>query len=82
MLAIRPERAKLLPEKPADGFARRGTIRHVLYLGATLEYHLDFESGERGVVEAPNDGNAPRFAAGEAAWFTAPAKSCLEMPAR
>jgi ABC-type Fe3+/spermidine/putrescine transport system ATPase subunit len=78
-LAIRPERAKLLREKPADGFARFGTVRHVLYLGATLEYHLDFEAGERGVVEAPNDGNAPKFQAGERAWFSAPAEDCLQM---
>ena len=79
MLAIRPERAKLLLEKSADGFARRGTVRHVLYLGATLEYHLDFEVGERGVVEAPNDGGAPKFQAGEAVWFSAPPESCLQM---
>lgn len=82
VVAIRPERASLSDEKPASGFARRATVRHVLYLGATLEYHLDFEGGQRGLVEAPNDGNAPRFAAGQAAWFTAPPESCLEMPAR
>jgi putative spermidine/putrescine transport system ATP-binding protein len=82
LLAIRPERAKLMPEKLTDGFSARATVRHVLYLGATLEYHVEFEGGQRGLVEAPNDGNAPRFTAGEAAWFTAPAESCLEMPAR
>jgi ABC-type Fe3+/spermidine/putrescine transport system ATPase subunit len=82
VLAIRPERARLTSEKPSDGFAARCTVRHVLYLGATLEYHLDLEGGQRGLVEMPNDGNAPRVAAGQAAWFTAPAESCLEMPAR
>jgi hypothetical protein len=54
-------------------------VRHVLYLGATLEYHLDFEAGERGLVEAPNDGNAPRFQAGERAWFSALSQDCLQM---
>ena len=82
VLAIRPERATLTREEPADGFARRGTVRNVLYLGATLEYHLDFEGGERGVVQAPNDGNAPRCVAGDSAWLSAPVKSCFVMPAR
>ena len=54
----------------------------MLYLGATLEYHLTLDGGERALVEAPNDGNAPRFAAGDAAWFTASRESCYEMPAR
>jgi hypothetical protein len=54
-------------------------VRHVLYLGATLEYHLDFEAGERGVVEAPNDGGGPKFQAGERVWFSASPESCLEM---
>ncbi|HEV3010510.1 MAG TPA: TOBE domain-containing protein, partial [Burkholderiales bacterium] len=78
VLAIRPERAKLSLEKPPDGFARRGTVRHVLYLGATLEYHLDLE-GERALVEAPNHGGPPKFRAGEAVWFSAPPESCLQM---
>jgi putative spermidine/putrescine transport system ATP-binding protein len=82
LLAIRPERAKLMPEKPADGFSERATVRHVLYLGATLEYHLNLDNGERALVETPNDAGAPRYAADEAVWFTAPAESCLEMPAR
>ena len=82
LLAIRPERAKLMPEKPSHGFAERATVRQVLYLGATLEYHLALDSGERALVEAPNDGNAPHFAAGETGWFTASAESCLEMLAR
>ena len=78
VLAIRPERAQLALEKPGSGFARRGTVRHVLYLGATLEYHLDLE-GERALVEAPNHGGAPKFRAGDAVWFSAPPESCLEM---
>ena len=82
LIAIRPERAKLAKEKPADGFARPGKVRQLLYLGATLEYHLTLEGGERGLVEAPNDGNAPRFAAGDAVWFTASRESCFEMPQR
>jgi len=55
---------------------------NVLYLGATLEYHLQFDDGERGLVEAPNDGNAPRFVAGAPAWFTAMSENCFEMPVR
>ncbi|HEY3077712.1 MAG TPA: ABC transporter ATP-binding protein, partial [Burkholderiales bacterium] len=82
LIAIRPERAKLSKEKPIDGFARPGKVKQVLYLGATREYHLTFDGGERGLVEAPNDGNAPRFSAGDAVWFTAPRESCFEMPAR
>ena len=58
-VAIRPERARLSREQPSSGFARQGTVRNVLYLGATLEYHLDLQ-GERALVEAPNDGAGPR----------------------
>jgi len=77
-IAIRPERAKLSREKPSEAFSRRGTVRNVLYLGATLEYHLDLE-GEKGLVEAPNAGGTPPFKAGDAVWFSAPPESCLKM---
>ena len=79
IVAIRPERARLATERPEIGFAVRGAVRHVLYLGATLEYHLTLDSGERALVEAQNDGNAPPFAAGSIVWFTAPAESCFGM---
>ena len=59
-VAVRPERARLLRDKPADGLALRGTLRQVLYLGATREFHVDLDGGERGIVEMPNDGTAPR----------------------
>jgi len=80
-IAIRPERAKLSRQKPASGFVRRGAVRTVLYLGATLEYHLELEGleGERALVEAPNDGGVPEFQAGQAVWFSAPPESCLQM---
>ena len=78
-VAIRPERAQLGRDKPGSGFARPATVRHVLYLGATLEYHLELENGERGLVEAPNLGGAPKFQAGERVWFSASPESCLEM---
>ena len=48
-VAVRPERARLAREKPADGLALRGTVRQVLYLGATREFHLDLDGGERGL---------------------------------
>jgi putative spermidine/putrescine transport system ATP-binding protein len=82
LIAIRPERARLAKYRPADGFARAGKVRQVLYLGAMSEYLLTLDGGERALVEAPNDGNAPRFAAGDAAWFTASRENCFEMPAR
>ena len=78
-IAIRPERARLVKENPNQGFARRGTVKQVLYLGATLEYHLTLDGGERALVETPNDAHAPRFAAGDAVWFTAPRESCYEI---
>ena len=43
-------------DKPANGLALRGTLRQVLYLGATREFHVDLDGGERGIVETPNDG--------------------------
>jgi putative spermidine/putrescine transport system ATP-binding protein len=81
LIAIRPERARLSGHK-RDDFARPGKVRQVLYLGATLEYHLTLEGGERALVEAPNDGTAPPFAAGDAVWFTASRENCFEMPQR
>jgi len=78
-IAIRPERASLSADPPVSGFARSGTVRHVLYLGATLEYHLELENAERGLVEAPNYGGPPKFQAGERVWFSASPESCLEM---
>jgi ABC-type Fe3+/spermidine/putrescine transport system ATPase subunit len=78
-VAIRPERAQLGRDKPSSGFARVATVRHVLYLGATLEYHLELENGERGLVEAPNQGGAPKFQADDRVWFSASPESCLEM---
>jgi ABC-type Fe3+/spermidine/putrescine transport system ATPase subunit len=78
IVAIRPERARLTKEKPDGSFARAGTVKNVLYLGATLEYHLDLQ-GEKALVEAPNDGGSPAFRAGEPVWFSAPPESCLKM---
>jgi putative spermidine/putrescine transport system ATP-binding protein len=81
-LAIRPERARVSVQAPADGFARRGTVKQVLYLGATLEYRLELEGGERAVVEVPNDVAAPRYAAGDVVWFSAAPESCYQIPGR
>jgi ABC-type Fe3+/spermidine/putrescine transport system ATPase subunit len=78
VVAIRPERARLTREQPPSGYARQGRVANVLYLGATLEYHLDL-NGEKGLVEAPNDGGSPAFRAGDAVWFSAPPESCLKM---
>jgi len=81
-LAIRPERARLGAEPTTDGFARRGRVRQVLYLGGALEYRLELEGGERAIVEVPNDGDAVRYAEGAAVWFSAARASCYEIPAR
>jgi putative spermidine/putrescine transport system ATP-binding protein len=81
-VAIRPERAKLAKYQPTDGFTRAGKVSQVLYLGATREYHLALDGGERALVETPNDGGAPRFAAGDAVWFTATQDNCYEIPGR
>ena len=81
LIAIRPQRASLSAHKRGD-FARHGRVSQVLYLGATREYHLALDGGERALVEAPNDGNPPRFVAGDAVWFTASRESCFEMPAK
>jgi ABC-type Fe3+/spermidine/putrescine transport system ATPase subunit len=77
-VAIRPERARLTRDRPSAAFARQGTVRNVLYLGATLEYHLDL-GGEKALVETPNDGTSPAFRTGDAVWFSAPPESCLKM---
>jgi ABC-type Fe3+/spermidine/putrescine transport system ATPase subunit len=81
-VAVRPERSRLSSEKPATGLALRGTVRQVLYLGSTREFHLDLEGGERGIVETPNDGSAVPFAAGASAWLSAGFENCLVLPAQ
>jgi putative spermidine/putrescine transport system ATP-binding protein len=81
-IAVRPERARLVSERPVGGLALRGTVKQVLYLGATREFHLEFEGGERGLVEMPNDGRAASFEPGAQVWFTAPAEACLVLPER
>ena len=81
-LAIRPERARLSLQAPGEGFARRGTVKQVLYLGGALEYRLELEGGERAIVEVPNDGDAVHYAEGAIVWFSAARESCYEIPAR
>jgi len=81
-VAVRPERTHLLRDKPADGLALRGTLRQVLYLGPTREFHVELEGGERGFVEAPNDGAAPPFEPGASVWLAAPFANCRVLPAR
>ena len=78
VVAIRPERARLSRDQPSAAFARQGTVKNVLYLGATLEYHVDL-AGEKALVEAPNDGASPAFRVGDAVWFSASPQSCLKM---
>jgi spermidine/putrescine transport system ATP-binding protein len=75
-VAVRPERARLTPDPPANGLALAGTVRQVFYLGATREFRIDLVGGERGVVETPNDGVGARFACGDAVWLTASFDDC------
>ena len=53
----------------------------MLYLGATREFHVDLDGGERGFVEAPNDGAAPPFATGANVWLAASFANCRVLPA-
>jgi ABC-type Fe3+/spermidine/putrescine transport system ATPase subunit len=75
-IAVRPERAELRIDRPEGGLAIACTLRQVLYLGSTREFHVELDGGERGIVELPNDGNAPHVQTGARAWFCAPAQSC------
>ena len=75
-IAVRPERARVTSERTARGLALAGTVRQVFYLGATREYRVDLEGGERGLVETPNDGSDARFASGDTVWLTASFDDC------
>ena len=79
-VAVRPERSRLSIDKPDAGLALRGTIRRVLYLGSTREFHLDLDGGERGIVEMSNDGRSVAFDAGAQAWLCAAFENCLVLP--
>jgi len=81
-VTVRPERSRLARDKPETGLALRGTVRQVLYLGATREFHLDLDGGERGMVEMPNDGSPVPFDVGAPVWLTASFDNCLVLPAR
>ena len=81
-IALRPERSRLSSEKPETALALRGTVRQVVYLGSTREFHLDLEGGGRGIVEMPNDGSAVPFASGASAWLSAAFENCLVLRAR
>ena len=39
------------------GWRSQARVRQVLYLGATREFHVELDGGERGFVETPNDGS-------------------------
>ena len=80
-VAVRPERSRLARDKPETGLALRGTVRQVLYLGATREFHLDLDGGERGMVEMPNDGSPVPFDIGAPVWLAASFDNCLVLPA-
>jgi spermidine/putrescine ABC transporter ATP-binding subunit len=80
-VAVRPERARLLSQPPEEGLALRGTLRQVLYLGATREFHVDLDGGERGLVETPNDGTAPQLEPGAVVWLAAPFENCRVLQA-
>ena len=81
-VAVRPERSRLTQDKPDAGLALKGVVRQVLYLGATREFHLDLDGGERGLVETPNDGGAVAFEPGAAVWLAASFENCRVLPAR
>jgi spermidine/putrescine ABC transporter ATP-binding subunit len=80
-VAVRPERTRLVRDKPTDGLALRGTLRQVLYLGATREFRVELDGGERGFVETPNDGTAPAFEPGATVWLAASLANCRVLPA-
>jgi hypothetical protein len=65
-----------------EGLALAGTVRQVFYLGAVREFHVDLASGERGQVEAPNDGAAAHFEPGDAVWLAASFGNCRVLPVR
>jgi spermidine/putrescine ABC transporter ATP-binding subunit len=81
-VAVRPERTRLVRDKPADGLALAGTVRQVFYLGAVREFHVDLAGGERGQVETPNDGAAAHFGPGDAVWLAASFANCRVLPVR
>lgn len=81
-VAVRPERAALLPQPSAAAFARRCSVTGIIYLGGTLEYRVRLDDGGAGVVEAKNDGHEPRFNTGDSAWFVAPNEALVEVSDR
>ena len=81
-VAVRPERAHLTRERPAEGLALAGVVRRVFYLGATREVHVDLAHGERGIVQTHNEGGEPQFPAGTPVWLSASLADCRVLPIR
>ncbi len=64
---FRPEKGFILPERPADSFARQGTVIAKELLGSDVHYSLRDESGVTYIIRSENED----FEVGNRLWFGA-----------
>ncbi len=76
LVAIRPERCRVQKARPAEANAFPVTVEQIVYLGATVRYHLMLGSGEPLMVDDLNAA-AVGVRAGESLWAVIDPAYCL-----
>jgi spermidine/putrescine ABC transporter ATP-binding subunit len=80
ILAIRPEKCRIMRDRTSLPNTFPATVKEVVYLGTTIRYHLALESGEVLLVD---DLNIPASAVqkGDAVWTIIAPEHCLLLEA-
>jgi putrescine transport system ATP-binding protein len=77
-LALRPEKIRMAPSRPADGNAVAATILDAGYLGDVTLYQARLADGTMMKVSAPNTGRSgAAFKSGDAVWLSWPADAAV-----
>jgi putrescine transport system ATP-binding protein len=77
-LALRPEKIRMAPARPADGNAVSATVLDAGYLGDSTLYQARLADGTVMKVSAPNTGRAgAAFRSGDAVWLSWPADAAV-----
>jgi putrescine transport system ATP-binding protein len=77
-LALRPEKIRMAPARPADGNAVSATVLDAGYLGDSTLYQARLADGTVMKVSAPNTGRAgAAFRSGDTVWLSWPADAAV-----
>ena len=76
LVAIRPERCRLVRTQPAGLNTFPAEVQEVVYLGATIRYQLSLAGGEPLIVDDLNASSMP-VRPGDAVWIAVAPEHCL-----